>query len=42
MVLFMIGAMFGGAVGVMWLALLTAAHDTDDLWGPWNDEERKR
>ncbi len=42
MITFMIGAMVGGAVGFLWFALLTAAHDTDEMWGPRDDEERKR
>lgn len=41
MLRFVLGAMLGGCFGAIWMALLAAAHDTDEMWGPRDDEERK-
>lgn len=34
MIKFLLGAMFGGSIGVMIFAALVAASDDDDRWGP--------
>lgn len=38
MIKFILGAMFGGVVGVCAMAALISASDTDDRWG-WNDRK---